>query len=685
MSEDQSGGDVEIERTLPKQLSGPFDATRRLMTRPDSQEGLEVIEEAATLAESDPAETKSSERVPSQLSAESSITMSAPLDSGGLAKIYLASQDPFGREVAVKFLRAERNDPENRRLIRGEGVLTGYLDHPNVVPVYRLTDSDDRGTAIVMKCIRGRSLQELRLGDYAEVDFVDEQDPLTGLLRILIDVCHAVEFAHSRGVIHRDLKPHNVMIGDFGDVYLIDWGLGVYLGEEEPPEGVPRPSDNGSPVGTPAYMAPEMVGGRADDLSFRTDQFLLGGLLHFLVTGEPPYEGSSIEAVLLAAHQCEMQSYGDGPSAELAAIVRRAMARDPAERYPSVSDFRRALLDFLSHESSRELSAKARRKLDEIEGLVDEEADSLSNGVILRHLGEARFGFRAALDSWSGNEQAREGLQRLLELGVEWGLTEGAPETAMIFLNELPEQRPELRKRVEQVNQWFSDRQTEGLFFEQAPTALAVVDADGSMSYVNKRLCRMFGYTVSELVGKPVELLIPERFRAHHGEYRQTFMANPSERPMGTDLELCGRAKEGGEFPIDIELTPVQTDGEPLVLASIVQLEEEHSDGEGGLSVTARSVLRHLPQAVFVEAEGEIRFANSRAVEWLDYASVESLLGQPFEAVVRLDEADDDSPSGELIDAHGGRKPARLTVDSVEMEMAEGSIRPVRLVTAEPV
>jgi PAS domain S-box-containing protein len=426
-----------------------------------------------------------------------------------------------------------------------------------------------------------------------------------------------------------------------------------------------------------------MVGGRAAELSPKTDQFMLGAVLHFVMTGRAPYGGKTVEAVLAQAYRCEPQEYDRATSAELVAVVRRAMARDPEERFESVSEFRRALDDFLSHESSRALEQRARGRLQSIEEMICKEEVNLTEGAVFRKLGEARFGFRAALDAWEGNREAREGLQKLLELGVQWGLSEGAPETAQIFLNELPDERPDLRQRVEQVNQWFADRQVEGLFFEQSPNAQAVVGADGRIEYANRRLGQLFGYTIAELIDKPVEELLPQRFRQSHASLRRGFIQDASERPMGEDLDLVGLAADGSEFPVDIQLSPVRSEGEPMVIASVTRLEEEPGSSLPVLS--SRTVLRQFPMPLLVEGRGEIWYINKAAVEALGYESRNDLLGRPLEEVIASEALDDvdELMQGRVQTAEGEWKPATIRVDPIEHNVDDGTRYSARLMTIE--
>jgi serine/threonine protein kinase len=234
---------------------------------------------------------------------------------GGMGVVYRATDTALGREVAVKVLQ-ERFAPDSgaARRFLDEGRITGQLQHPAIPPVHGVGTLPDGRPFLAMKLIKGRTLAE---------DLTDRPDPSHDRGRFLADfekVCQAVGYAHAHRVIHRDPKPANVMVGNFGEVQVMDWGLAKVL---RPPGGGPRPpaptdetlgteirttrgSDDlhtqaGSMLGTPAFMPPEQAGGELDRIDERSDVFGLGAMLCVILTGEPPYVGSDGEAVRLMA------------------------------------------------------------------------------------------------------------------------------------------------------------------------------------------------------------------------------------------------------------------------------------------------------------------------------------------------------------------------------------------------
>jgi hypothetical protein len=279
---------------------------------------------------------------------------------GGMSSVRCVFDNLVLREVAMKVLEPTRDFDALARFVE-EAQITGQLDHPNIVPIHDI-EMDDQGlpTRFTMKLVRGETLADL-LGS--------SETPLSGerleeFLQSFLRVCDAVAFAHSRGVIHRDLKPSNIMIGTHGQVYVMDWGVallreGPRLGDRDSMRvphvrsaGDTLPEALGSLTGTPSYMAPEQARGEVTQVDERTDVYGLGGILYFLLTQRAPHDADSIEASL------ELAKAGRVVPPErwtpevpvppfLSRIARRALAADPADRYPSVAELKRDIEAFL--------------------------------------------------------------------------------------------------------------------------------------------------------------------------------------------------------------------------------------------------------------------------------------------------------------------------------------------------
>ena len=378
---------------------------------------------------------------------EPPLTISSTLGEGGMGIVQLGTQRSLGREVALKTLRAgSRSDDAIGRLVR-EGVVTGSLEHPNVVPVYELTVGADGMPVLVMKRVEG-STWTARMKDGGSLrDLAGAGDLLEWNLRTLMSVCQAVHFAHARGVIHRDLKPDNVMVGGFGEVYLVDWGIAVRGTDAKASER----SD--SVVGTPAYMAPEMLLGEA--VTPRTDVYLLGAILFEIVVGRAPHEipggmGALIRSVLGPAPELP-----SGAPEELAVLARTCMDREPSARPESAEDVRRSLADFLRHRGSAELATRAEQRRDDLERALADDASAPDR--IQRLYGETAFGFRAALEAWPDNGPARLGFGRATRALIRWELTHGMARLARARLADLLEPDVALRAEVDQANRLADD------------------------------------------------------------------------------------------------------------------------------------------------------------------------------------------------------------------------------------
>lgn len=387
------------------------------------------------------------------------------IGEGGMGLVSLADQVPMGRDVAVKGLRDEARSHEMRMALLREGWTTGLLEHPNIIPVYTLGRDEDDEPLIVMKRIEGVSWHELlRDPSRAPRDF-DSDDPLDWHIDILAQVCNAVHYAHSKGIIHRDLKPENVMIGEFGEVYVLDWGIAVRL-DEDPQGRLPSVAQVTSPAGTPAYMAPEMVTGDGRNLSERTDIYLLGAILHEILTGRPPHRGESLQEMLFEAFCSQPQEYDDAVPQPLIDVCHQAMAADSAERFASAEEFRHALVDFKRHREALALATEADQRLRSLREMLaedesEDESESVSEAQIYKLFGECRFGFEQALRVEHDNPAATRGLQAVLETMAERELSRGAYQAASLLIADFPEPRPDFDRRLDQLGHELESREQE--------------------------------------------------------------------------------------------------------------------------------------------------------------------------------------------------------------------------------
>ena len=318
----------------------------------------------------------------------SEYTLTGRVGKGGMGEIFLAEQLGLRRDVAIKRIIPEHLEKSSAQKMTdafvAEALVTGYLDHPNIVPVHALGRDDAGNWFFSMKMVRGIEWRLLLHPDRCKdaeskekslARKLDVDNParraahLEENLRILLSVCNAVAFAHSKYIIHRDLKPENVMVGAFGEVLTMDWGLAADVSDEPPPPGHPHrrvpPRGETGIGGTPSYMAPEQFhfdengqpsGAR---LGLWTDVFLLGAMLYEILSGHAPYTGSSVSDALAKVAACDPSPLPESTPPELAAICRKALSKNPHDRYPDALAFQKAVQEFLTHRQAAAIAAKA--------------------------------------------------------------------------------------------------------------------------------------------------------------------------------------------------------------------------------------------------------------------------------------------------------------------------------------
>ena len=263
---------------------------------------------------------------------------------GGMKSVLLVRDADTGREVAMAIMPDFRERPRRdlERFVR-EARLTAKLEHPNIVPVHDLGIDRSGSPYFTMKYLHGQSLasvlRRLRKNDPEAV----ERFNLVRLLQIFIRICNAIEFAHSRGVGHFDLKPENVNIGEFGEVVVLDWGLARRFEQDD---------SDGRNKGTPGYMAPELISAGGPPADARSDIYSLGGILYAMLALTNPLSRLPVEEVLRRTVTGEVIPPSDAapegryvPGA-LEAICMKAMALQPGQRYGSVSELREDIFAF---------------------------------------------------------------------------------------------------------------------------------------------------------------------------------------------------------------------------------------------------------------------------------------------------------------------------------------------------
>jgi serine/threonine protein kinase len=277
-----------------------------------------------------------------------------PHACGGLGQIFAAQDTQLHRRVALKEIQPEHaENPVSRERFVVEAEITGNLEHPGIVPVYGLEWRRDGRPFYAMRFIKGEDLAAAARRFHADASPDFSGLEFRWLLRRFVDVCNTIAYAHSRGVLHRDIKPGNIMLGPFGETLVLDWGVAKPLGRPEaagpsptaltdlsairPNSGSGSVTVTGQAVGTPAYMSPEQAAGDLEAMAPASDVYSLGATLYVLLTDRPPFSGEPVEVL-----RDVQRGRFDAPRAvrprvpkALDAICRKAMATETAARYAS--------------------------------------------------------------------------------------------------------------------------------------------------------------------------------------------------------------------------------------------------------------------------------------------------------------------------------------------------------------
>lgn len=529
---------------------------------------------------------------------------------GGIGEIWIAQDELLGRQVAVKRLRAKTASVKaSQQRFLYEARVTAQLNHPGIVHIFDLIDDGPR-SYYAMSLIKGQTLQEM-LAEFHQrksLNRVNHFSELFDLLRVWASVARTIAFAHSQNVLHRDIKSENIIVGEFGEVTVIDWGIAKRLDDESTPhesnvdgeEGMPLNQSNGvrqtrmgARLGTPAFMSPEQARGDVRALDERTDVYSLAAMLYEILTGVTPFEANSAEAMLeqvLTGTLVPPRQRSSLVSERLNEICLKGLARDPDERYQMASDFAAAVEDWMNSETLKQQTDLARQKLFDLSTDLMVIFDQVPKILWVNAAWERSLGW--GLDDLVGLKPNvlvhREDLDADDVVFEE--LNEGVTATGLerrvqasdgsyhwFSFTATPLIDEEITVAIgRSIDELVRRRDEFANLLEAAPEAIVVVNLDHTIHRVNKSVITMFGYTEAELIGQRIDVLVPARYHQVLGGFFDSYLAKIETTPNMHRDKLQGRHKDGNEFELGLRLSPVETEGGVRIVTSIRRSIDKH-------------------------------------------------------------------------------------------------------------
>ncbi|MEM9644134.1 MAG: protein kinase [Planctomycetota bacterium] len=465
------------------------------------------------------------------------------LGSGGTGVVYQAHQRAVDREVAIKVLRPElASDASTRHRFLAEAQVIGGLDHPNVIALHELCVDDRGGLFYSMKRIDGASWDE-RIKEMSVSDNV----------RILLRVADAIRYAHSRGLIHRDIKPGNVMLGQYGETLLADWGLAIQVNARDDQE-----VDQSAMGGTPAYMAPELAVGDPSKVSIQTDVYLLGAILFEILSGFPPHTGANqLECIEAAAENRIRETDASG---ELLEIAMKAMATDPKDRFSEVAQMIDAIENQRVHRQSIHLVRRAETIMDEAsKGEQSYEPYRLADAVL-----------REAIEAWPGNQRAHQAIRELQRRFAAVASASGDLDLALSLYEKCGEGESEIAQRIrrarDQREQHARGESKYSTLFTRSPDAGILTRlSDAEILEANDAFFDLLGYALEDVVGSKM----PDLHVWKDPDQRVQFITEIREQGRTDGFETTMLRFDGTEVDVLISARSTKLNNERVLITTL--------------------------------------------------------------------------------------------------------------------
>ncbi|MEN0109817.1 MAG: PAS domain S-box protein [Planctomycetota bacterium] len=513
--------------------------------------------------------------------------------TGGIGQVWLAYDTILGRNVALKELLPElRGSRVHRERFYREACVAAQLAHPGTVPIYEYREESGR-CYYTMKFLAGRTyaeaIREAHAGQSEGLPF----ERLYPLLEQFISVCDAIAYAHAQGVVHRDLKGDNIVLGEFGEVTVIDWGLAKRLGESV---GGPKPSDDLTPtiqgerLGTPGYMAPEQARGDQSEIDERTDVYGLAAVLYEVLTTRPPFSGETANETMHLVETAQPRApseFRPGTPPELAAICLNGLAKEKAERFPSAEALRDAVRGWVADQAAERRDAEQQARFFSLSRdafVTLDEAGVIThvNAAYQRLLGYATDGPVGVHYADTLHPEDRDAAARVFALAMQgsaeqdfvlrvargdgdrytpisWSVTRARDESTVYAVGRPADEEAERRRR----------HSASEAFFANSGDVFLTNDRFGNTVHMNPALEKLLGVKPGELIGEHFRNTLHPDDRADALRDHEDIFAGKVFRDYVSRL----RRSDGGY--VTINWTVGKAPGEDLVYAVGRPIDEE--------------------------------------------------------------------------------------------------------------